>query len=409
MKIVFLTPAAQAGGAEAALLELMRAVRAARPDWPLHLIAGEDGPLLQKTRYAGVTSEVLAFPDAIRLSGEERFSAGGGWGRKFSRTLRLARGAVWVLFYVRQLRVRFRELKPDLIHSHGMKMHLFASLAEKRTRNAHTPLIWHFQDYLSARPTLAPFLKRLAGKCRTVIANSESVAANARSLLPDTLPIITIYNVIDPEKFRHEGNTLDLDNLAGLPPPPAGTVRVGLIATFARWKGHETFLRAISEFPPNREVRFYVIGGPIYETPGSQWNVEALKKLAGELGVADRVSFTGFVEDAAAAIRTLDIVVHASTEPEPFGLVIIQAMACGRPIISSALGGACELIEPEVDGITFPAGDSKELAAAIERLVNDPELRARLGRAGRTKAPRDFSWGNLARQLLPVYEKLKSA
>lgn len=175
------------------------------------------------------------------MSGEERFSAEGGWWRKLQRALRLARGAMSALFYVRQLRARFQQLQPDLIHSHGMKMHLFASLAERRAGDAITPLIWHFQDYLSARPTSTPFLRRLAGKCRAVIANSESVAADARRLLPGTLPITTIYNVIDPEKFRREGSTLELDKLAGLPLPPARTVRVGLIATFARWKGHEIF------------------------------------------------------------------------------------------------------------------------------------------------------------------------
>jgi len=384
----------------------MRAVRAARPAWPLYLIAGGDGPLLQQARDAGVNSEVLAFAEAIRSSGEERFSPAGGWWHKLQRALRLARGAMCTLFYVRQLRARFKHLQPDLIHSHGMKMHLFASLAERRRGNAVTPLIWHLHDYLSTRPTLKPFLRRLAGKCRMVVANSKSVAADARRLLPEAVPITTIYNVIDPEKFRSEGRTLDLDKLAGLLSPPDGTIRVGLIATFAHWKGHETFLRAISVFPRNCKVHFYVIGGPIYVTPGSQWDVETLKKLSEELGIADRVSFTGFVEDAAAAIRTLDIVVHASTEREPFGLVIIQTMACGRPIISSALGGASELVEPEVDGITFPAGDSEALAAAIQRLANDPELRARLGRAGRTKAPRDFSPDEIARQVLPVYEKL---
>ena len=132
----------------------------------------------------------------------------------------------------------------------------------------------------------------------------------------------------------------NLDALAGLPPAAEGTVRVGLIATFSRWKGHDTFLRAVASLPASVRIRPYIVGGALYDTDGSQYSAIELRRLAATYGLADRVGFTGFVESADQAMRALDIVVHASTSPEPFGLVIAEAMACGRALVTSATGGA---------------------------------------------------------------------
>jgi glycosyltransferase involved in cell wall biosynthesis len=196
---------------------------------------------------------------------------------------------------------------------------------------------------------------------------------------------------------------LDLDAAAGLSPPPPGTVRVGLIATLAWWKGHTVFLQALSLLPPELPFRAYVVGGALYETQRSQHTVDGLRELAAKLGIEDRVGFTGFVEDAAAAMRALDIVVHASSEPEPFGLVIAEAMACGRPLVVSLAGGAAELVRVGENALGHRPGDSASLAQCISVLINDPSLRRALGQAGRVTAERSFDRTRLAGQLVPIY------
>lgn len=410
MKIVFLSPAAQGGGAEAALLELLLALREARPSWSLHVVAAEDGPMLSKARASGVSAELLLFPQTLRAFGENRRQSPAGTGTAGSMDIssKARRLAGWcqagtgMLLYSWKLRARLHQVKPDIVHSNGMKMHLLSALAK-----GDTPLVWHLHDYLSARPTMKPVLRRLSNRCRLLIANSESVAADARQVLPERLPIHAVYNAVDPDVFTPEGPSLDLDQLAGLPPATPGTVRAGLVATFAFWKGHEVFLRAAAACQAVYPIRFYVIGGPVYATGGSQYSVEQLKAVAHELGLGDRVGFTGFVEDVPAAMRALDIAVHASTEPEPFGLVIVQAMACGRAVIVSAAGGARELVEPGVDALTHPPGDAGALAAAIERLVNTPELRARLGTAGWKNVARKFTRQRMAERIVPLYENLQ--
>jgi glycosyltransferase involved in cell wall biosynthesis len=115
------------------------------------------------------------------------------------------------------------------------------------------------------------------------------------------------------------------------------------------------------------------------------------------------VGFTGYIDRPESALRALDIVVHASTEPEPFGLVIAEAMACGRPVIVSAIGGAAEIVRVGVDALSHPAGDARMLASRILELATDSCLRARLGQAGRATAERRFDRTRLAEELLRIY------
>jgi glycosyltransferase involved in cell wall biosynthesis len=407
VRIVFLTPSAQGGGAEAALCELMHALREARPDWSLHLISAEGGPLLSRIAELTVPCEVLAFPSALRSLGEKRDDANWtlfGW---LGYTVRLARGAISAIGYRQKLRRRLHELRPTIVHSNGMKMHLLAALA-KSPSSLDPVIVWHLHDYLSARRVMSAALRLFARRCDAIVANSHSVALDAAKVMPSSLRIEVIYNAVDIDSFRPNGDRLDLDTLAGLSSPQSGTIRVGLVATFAKWKGHEMFLRAAAAVPAARPIRFYVIGGPIYATSGSQWQIDELRGMAAALHLDSRIGFTGFVAEAASALRALDIVVHASTEPEPFGLVIIQAMACGRALISSAGGGAQELIEPNVDAMTYSATDPAALASMIERLAGDADLRARLGTAGSAKVRTNFSRHALAQNAAPFYASLSS-
>ena len=359
--------------------------------------------------------EVLPFPAGVRMFGESRASAVSGGNQpsspRRSRTARIvgwARAALGASRYAWQLRGRLRQLRPDVVHSNGMKMHLLGAVSMPRSIS----LVWHLHDYLTTRQAMLPLLRRLAKRCRIVIANSESVAADVHDALPGGPTVNAIHNAIDPEVFTPDGPAMDLDQAAGLPPSAAGTVRVGLVATFALWKGHEVFLQAAATLLCGKSpvpLRFYVVGGPLYATVGSQRTREELRDLAIQLGIDDRVGFTGFVSDAAAAMRALDIVVHASTDPEPFGLVIVQAMACARAVVVAAAGGASELVDPEIDALVHPPGDVDGLATAIARLAANADLRGRLGAASRAKVMREFAPAEMAEKVASLYEESVAA
>jgi len=383
------------GGAETCLLDMLASVRAAAPEWRLLLVAAADGPLVARAQALGVAVAIVPFPPAVARLGETGAVAAGGPAR-FAAQVGLAVGPI--AGYAAALRAALAPFGPDLVHTNGLKMHLLGVYA------TDAPVVWHVHDYLGARRVSQRLLRWNAGRAAAVIANSDSVANDVRQALGADVEVTRLHNAVDLDRFAPHGDALDLDRLAGVPSAAAGLVRVGLLATFARWKGHDTFLRAIASLDPGLPLRAYIVGGPVYQTEQSQWSVEELRALAARLGVADRVAFTGVVDRADAALRALDVVVHASTAPEPFGLVIAEAMAAGRALVVSHAGGAAELVTPGVDALVHEPGDVDGLAAAIRALTLDPARRAALGRAARATAERRFDRARLARELVPIYE-----
>lgn len=396
LSVAYLSTSGALGGAERSLLDLLSSLRAAEPAWRLAVVAPDGGALVEAVRALGVEARVLPFPPALAGLGDAGV-------RSVARlAMGMLRAAPGSARYLRQLRALLGEMRPDVVHTNGFKMHLLGAWAAP----ASSRVVWHLHDFVSPRRAMSGLLRRSAGRVAGVAAVSRAVAADVASVLGARVPVRTVYNAVDLERFRLAGPALDLDALAGLPPAPGGTLRVGLVATMGRWKGHAVFLRAIAALPRELPVRAYVVGGGIYRTAGSEVSVDDLRRLAGELGIADRVGFTGFVEDAAAAMRALDVVVHASTQPEPFGLVIVEAMASGRAVVASAAGGAGEIVTPGHDALAVAPGDVAGLSDAIRRLALDPVLRQALGRAARETAVVRFDRARLAAEVVPLYRSL---
>jgi glycosyltransferase involved in cell wall biosynthesis len=271
------------------------------------------------------------------------------------------------------------------------------------------PVVWHIHDFVGARPVVARALRWSSRRAAGAIAISEAVAQDARHTLPN-VPVDVVYNAIDTDRFAPgPGEGATLDALAGLPLAAPGTVRVGLVATYARWKGHELFLEAAARFTARNAcpwpVRFYIVGGPVYRTHGSQFTEAELRACSARHGLAGRVGFIGFQRDVAGVYRALDVVVHASTQPEPFGLTIVEAMACGRAVIVAQAGGAAELFRDGCDALGVPPGNAAALTEAIAALAADPERRSRLGERARRRAVAQFARARLGHEIAAVYDQ----
>jgi glycosyltransferase involved in cell wall biosynthesis len=401
VRIVFLNPSGELGGAETALLELLAALRDARPEWTMSLMASANGPLIDRAARLGIQATALPFPEPLARLGE--------WGSRGSLAarMRLAGAACAaagpVIRYASRLRRQLDALQPDIVHTNGLKMHLLGA----RCRPNAATLLWHLHDYPDARPLTAALLRAQAHRCSEVLAVSNSVAEHARGLFGPALAVQTLYNAVDLDRFQPAGTRLDLDALSGLPPLAAGGLHIGLVATFARWKGHEVFLKALSQLRSEVPFRGYIVGGPIYRTDASQFSTRELRDMAAGYGLSDSIGFTGRADDVPGALRALDIVVHASVEPEPFGLAIAEAMACGRPVVVSRAGGAAEIAQ---GGALFHSpGNAGELAARLTELMADPTLRRSLAASGRETAVRLFARRHLSDTLIPIYEKRAGA
>jgi glycosyltransferase involved in cell wall biosynthesis len=403
MHIVFLNTAGQIGGAERSLLDLIFSLRQTRPDWQFTVIAGETGPLSKACEEIGAHAVTMDMPSDLARLGD--FALSGTAGRKELRAVlagRIALRGFSALRYASRLKRLLSDLKPDLVHTNGLKMHVFGGWATP----PRVPLVWHIHDYVSPRPVMVRLLRMFIRRCDAAVVNSESVGKDFQLALAPRIPIHTVWNGIDLKEFSANGPKLDLDAACQLPRSEEELVRIGLVGTFGKHKGHHTFLEALALLPSDLAFRAYVVGGPLYRTDSSQWSLDDLKKHVCRLGLSDRVGFTGFVSNPAAAMRSLDVVVHATTQPEPFGLVIAEAMACRRALTASRAGGAMEVFCEGQNALGHAPGDVQGLAGAIASLAGDSNLRRTLGEAGRRTAERYFNRERLGGQLISIYRSV---
>src|SRR5262245_39923365 len=262
MRIAFLNPTGTLGGGERCLLSALTALRQAVPDAELHLLALDDGPLLDEAKQLGARTHVLPMPQAMARMGDSALRGQGVLRRSAGLVRQTLAAAPRLPRYLRHLQQALAAIEPDLIHSNGIKTHLLARLAAPSS----TPVVWHVHDFYGARPLVGRLLGWAQKRAAGAIAVSEAVARDAHAILPG-LPVAVVLNALDVEEFAPGvGDGTGLDRLAGLPAAPAGVVRVGLVASYARWKGHGIFLQAAAKLVtanPSLSVRFYIVGGPI--------------------------------------------------------------------------------------------------------------------------------------------------
>jgi glycosyltransferase involved in cell wall biosynthesis len=399
--LVCVTTSAAFGGAETSLLTMLTALRTLEPDWRVTVVIPGHGSLSGRCRALGFAVVELPFPSALARLGE---TAAVGARSAVAARLQFVRQGIGVAAalpgYLTKLRGVFRHAQATVVHTNGLKAHLAAALIKPSS----VRLVWHLHDYVRSRPVSMRLLRPLVGRTDAIVANSDSVLSDARAAWGASAPLTRIYNAVDGVRFSPEGPGLPLAERSGLP-PDHGLVRIGLVATFARWKGHDVFLDAIARLAGRFPIRAYVIGGAVYETAGSQWSRQELEAMVHRRGLSAIVGLTGHTDDVPAALRSLDIVVHASTEPEPFGMVIAEGMAAQRAVVAACGGGAAELFDDGQTALGYAPGDGEALAGRLAELIQDRARRDRLGSSARHAALDRFSPERMAASFREVYAR----
>ena len=402
MKILFLNPSAQLGGAERCIAEMCRVL--SQQNMLCKVVIGEPGPLQGEAQRQGAETEVLEFPQELKAWGDSSLKGKSRGHLALGMVKQGAKALGPMCKYAKALQKIVEQWQPDIVHSHGVKMHLLSSLAQVGAARR----VWHLHDFLGTRPLAGKLLRWRSGGVQLALGVSQAVADDAQQVLP-SVQVQTLYNAVDTDYFSPgSGDPQRLDQLAELPPAAVGTVRIGLVAAYAKWKGHSLFLQAAAALQRRSPIplRFYVIGGPIYATAGSQYTEEELQEVAFELNLSEQMGFVGFQSDIAWVYRSLDIVVHCSTQPEPFGRTIAEAMSCGRPVIAAETGGAAELFTSQVDAWGIPANDAEQLAESILTLATQPTLWPALSENARQTALRRFSLDRLGKELTAAYRSV---
>ena len=222
----------------------------------------------------------------------------------------------------------------------------------------------------------------------TFIYISRAIAEDNMAQGIPTAKGTIIHNAVDLGQFSLSHDTTKVRDEFGW------TSRERLIGVIGRldwWKGHEFFLEAMAEvYRQIPELRGLIVGAP-ETTPQNQAYLKKLKTLTQSLNLEDKVIFTGFRSDIPRLMAALDVVVLSSSTPEPFGRVVIEAMAAGKPVVATAAGGVLDIIEDGVNGLLVPCQDANAMGRAILCLLSNRELAERIGQAARRRAAEKFS------------------
>ena len=343
-RVLLLSPTAVPGGAERALVNLARHLPTHGFEPSAVLLA--DGPLRGWLEEAGCSVTVVP----------------AGRTRHLHRTASVIR--------------RLTQLagQADVVISNQSKGHVYGGLAAKL---AGRPAVW-WQQGTPTRSRIE--LAATAVPANAVVCSSRDAERAQRRLTPRHLVKLIHLGIEVDAIASRAGSGQAVRNRLGWESKQV----VGIVGRLQPWKGQEVFLRAAAQIARRHpEARFAVVGGAVLGWEGDY--PQHLRRLAEELGIADLVHFAGHQDDVYPWFDAMDVVVHASFG-EPFGLVLVEAMALGKPLVATADGGPLEIVEDGVSGLLVPPGDDKALAGAVEQILDDPTLAASLASAARRRA-----------------------
>jgi len=367
--------------------------------WRTSVALGYPVPELERHLSAGDVLRLYAHPAyrlGLKLRGVSR-PPGQSRGRAASIATFLAAGITTDLPLAGVLARYARRHEVDLIHANNeLLVNRVAILAGQL---AHLPVVSHQRGW--AFPSR---MTRLLGRWTDrVIAISDYVVGTLMEAGIPTEKVRRVYDGVECARFAAADRRRD-DARRALGFAPDDEV-IGLPAVLTPWKGHAMFLRAFARVARRRlRVRALIVGGSPSNTADL---APALREQIAELGFGERVHLTGHVDGMADMYAAMDLVVHASQRPEPFGLVVVEAMAAARAVVAADAGGPAEIIRHGHDGWLYPMGDGEALATALMHVLEDPTLRVNLARRAPDRA-RCFDLSINHRAILALYDQLLS-
>lgn len=383
-RILYLQSTSEIGGSDLALLRTIQHLD--KKVFQPHVVLPHDGPLVHHFRQAG--AEIHFVPMA-------------------KATLR-RRPTYFAHYAIRYLPTVWTILRLidgnaiNLVHTNSLH-NLYGWLAALLSGRPH---VWHIRELVTQSAVIRKIELFLARRFSTrIIVMSSAIGEMFGSV--DTLPphFIKLHDGIELDTFRPGISSMRIRAALRWRGP-----LVGAVSRLDEWKGLDTFLRAAAEVKsvmPN--TRFLVAGGAIE----GQENYEiALKQLAQRLGLGDCVYFTGWKyahEDIPEVLNALDLFVLVPNTPEPYGLAVLEAMACGTPSVLSNTGGPREIVGNSGCATLVPPRDPASTACAIVHLLQDDASRRAMSTAARRRAEADFDVRHCVRRLESLYLDLLEA
>ena len=287
--------------------------------------------------------------------------------------------------------------RPDVAHAHSWSSGVATQLAARESR-VPTVQTFHGLGGRDAGPGARRKLERLVARdADWVTAGCTGEAVELIQMGRSRTGISVLPCGVDLDMFTTHGDMA----------PRGGAPRIISVGKVLAGRGFDIMIAALPAIP---DAEYVIVGGPDPENLDGDPDVRRLRMLALQLGVAPRVRFTGAVahHDMPALLRSADVLAHTPWR-EPFGIVPLEAMACGVPVVASAVGGLLDTVVHDVTGWLVPPGRPRECATVVSAILREDFLRRSLGLAGRDRVSARYSWCRIAEDTVRIYDRLAKA
>ncbi|HAD82223.1 MAG: hypothetical protein A2509_03985 [Candidatus Edwardsbacteria bacterium RIFOXYD12_FULL_50_11] len=382
-KILFFDHSPIISGAEYSLLDILQGLKNKPVDYRLLTIKGSK--LIKKTNDIGIETIEISLPERLLYINKNDFQRQPG---KIIQSLGSVKKTVIEIYNI------LRRGKYDAIYTNTLKSHILGGLAGTM---AGVKVIWHLRDI-----PIQPRPKRAIQLLATFIPDKIIAVSEAVGRQFGGRKVSVIHNGIDAQAIQKKAALEMPAEIQRIRESSGGGPTIGIVGQIARWKGQDVFLRAaklLAEKLP--QAKFLIIGEALFDE--KEFKLE-LNNFVINNNLQKRVIFTGHLENVYPILKQLDVLVHCSVEPEPFGRVIIEAMALGVPVIATRGGAVEEIITNGENGLIVSPGDHQQLAGAVENILTDKTMRNKIVGNGTIKVPKVFG---LREMLDEIYDLIR--
>lgn len=379
-KILYLHAGTEMYGADKVLLELIKGLD--KDAFEAHVILPNDGVLVAALENVGAKVKVIDYPILRRkyFNPKGILEYFGSYNR-----------------YSKQIANYAKENGITLIHNNTTAVLEGIYLKRK----LKLPLIWHVHEIIVKPKAISDFINFLMGRYADKIVTVSNAVANhvKQSRFVKNEQVQVIYNGVDNAVY-HEMDASAVREQFGI---AQDALVIGMVGRVNAWKGQGDFLEAVTPILQANPKAVAFLAGSAFE--GEEWRVDELEKAISDSPVAGQIKRIDYYSQTTELYNMFDIFVLPSTNPDPLPTVVLEAMACGKPVVGYRHGGVCEMVQEGENGLLATPNQPAELSKAIQELADNTEKREQFGKASVKRQKELFSLQSYIWNFSELYKK----
>ena len=378
-RILYLHAGAEMYGADKVLLELIKGLD--RKEFEAHVILPNDGVLVEALRQVGAKVSVLDYP-ILR--------------RKYFNPKGIADYIRSYNFYAKQIALYAREHSIDMVHNNT------AAVLEGiyLKRKLKLPLIWHVHEIIVKPKAISDFINMLMGRYADKIVTVSQAVANHIKQSPfiKDSQVEVIYNGVDNAVYY----PMDASSIREKFDIAQDALVIGMIGRVNAIKGQNDFIEAVEPLLEKNEQAVAFLAGGVF--PGEEWRLEELDKRIASSSVVSQIHRIDYYDKTSELYNMFDIFVLPSIKPDSLPTVVLEAMACSKPVVGYNNGGIAEMVVDDKSGCLVKPNRPQELSNAISLLLDSSEKREKFGRVGYQRQKELFSLESYIKNFSELYK-----